>query len=52
MPKLTHPTNYDGSAEVCKRSEPVHEISINVSILTCVDSDEPLQPLFKLRNSK
>ena len=29
--------------------EPVHEISNN---LTCADSDEPLQPPFKLRNSK
>ena len=34
--------------------EPVHEISNNVAfgILTCVDSDEPLQPPFNLRNSK
>ena len=30
-------------------SEPRHEISNN---LTSVDSDEPLQPPFKLRNSK
>ena len=29
--------------------EPVHEISNN---LTSVDSDEPLQPPFKLKNSK
>ena len=31
--------------------EPRHEISNSV-ILTSVDSDEPLQPLVKLRNSK
>ena len=34
---------------VVKLNEPVHEISNN---LTCVDSDEPLQPPFKRRNSK
>ena len=33
-------------------NEPVHEISNNVTFLTCVDSDESLQPPFKLRNSK
>ena len=32
--------------------QPVHEISKNCGILTCVDSDEPLQPPFKLRHSK
>ena len=32
--------------------EPVHEISKNCGVLTCVDSDEPLQSPFKLRNSK
>ena len=33
-------------------NEPLHEISNNVAFLTRVDSDEPLQPPFKLRNSK
>ena len=32
--------------------EPQYEISNNFDILTSVDSDEPLQPPFKLRNSK
>ena len=31
---------------------PVHEISNDFDILRCVDSDEPLQSPFKLRNSK
>ena len=34
-----------------KRIEPVHEISNNVAFWR-VDSDEPLQPPFKLRKSK
>ena len=29
-----------------------HEISFKFDILTSVDSDEPLQPPYKLRNSK
>ena len=33
-------------------NEPRHEISNNVAFLTSVDSDEPVQPPFKLRNSK
>ena len=33
-------------------NEPRHEISNNLTFLTSVDSDEPLQPPFKLRNSK
>ena len=32
--------------------EPRHVISNNVAILTCVDSAEPVQPPFKLRNAK
>ena len=32
-------------------NEQVHEISNNID-LKCVDSDEPLQPPFKLRHSK
>ena len=31
--------------------EPVHVISNNVFFLTCVDSDEAVQPPLKLRNS-
>ena len=34
-----------------KEYEARHEISNNVAFFTYVDSDEPLQPLFKLRNS-
>ena len=33
-------------------NEPQHGISNNCGILTCLDSDEPVQPPFKLRNSK
>ena len=32
--------------------EPRHEISNNVAFLTSVDSDEPVQPPVKIRNSK
>ena len=32
--------------------EPWHEISNNVTFCHSVDSDEPVQPPFKLRNSK
>ena len=32
------------------RNEPVHEISQQFDILTSVDSDEPVQPPFKLRD--
>ena len=35
-----------------KTNKPVHEISNNVAFFRCVDSDEPLQPPFKLRNFK
>ena len=38
-----------GSKVISNRYEPQHEISNN---LTCVDSDEPVQPPFKHRNSK
>ena len=33
-------------------NEPLHVISNNCGILTSADSDEPVQPPFKLRNSK
>ena len=33
-------------------TEPRHVISNNVAFLTSVDSDEPVQPHFKFRNSK
>ena len=32
--------------------EPVHEVFNKFDILTSVDSDEPLQPPFNLRNAK
>ena len=32
--------------------EPVHAIFNNVAFFTSVDSDKPLQPPFRLRNSK
>ena len=37
---------------VFKIHEPRHVISNNVAFLTCVDSDEPVQPPVKLRYSK
>ena len=31
---------------------PMDKLDMSRGILACVDSDKPLQPLFKLRNSK
>ena len=41
--------NFSQTFDEERQYEPWHEIS---NILTSVDSDEPLQPHFKLRNSK
>ena len=40
------------SAKLHSKKNLSHVISNNVGNLTCVDSDEPVQPPFKLRNSK
>ena len=49
--KLYNDKRLPSEIKIITTYEPRHEISNNV-ILTSVDSDEPVQPPFKLRNSK
>ena len=51
MVKMTSRVNRMNNMYRLKIIEPLHEIP-QCGILTCVDSVEPLQPHFKLRNSK